>query len=82
MAQVLFDLVTNATEAIGQNGEICVRVGNDNGASDMEIADSGPGVPIDDAGKIFEPFFTTKPKGTGLGLAMADRIVRAHGGTL
>ena len=82
MAQVLFDLVTNATEAIGQHGEICVRVGNANGALDMEVADSGPGVPADEAGKIFEPFFTTKPKGTGLGLAMADRIVRAHGGSI
>ena len=48
----------------------------------MEVIDTGPGISSADAERIFEPFFTTKPTGTGLGLPMAARIVRAHGGLI
>jgi signal transduction histidine kinase len=48
----------------------------------LAVADDGPGVPDADRERVFEPFFTTKAGGTGLGLAMAERIVRAHGGRL
>ena len=46
------------------------------------VADSGPGVPDDLAGRIFAPFFTTKDpgRGTGLGLAIVQRIIEDHGG--
>ena len=49
-------------------------------ALEIEIADSGPGVPIPLLDKLFEPFFTTKGGGTGLGLAIVERIAAAHGG--
>ncbi len=49
----------------------------------LEIADTGPGIPAKDRQRIFEPFFTiNKRSGTGLGLAIADKVVRKHGGTI
>jgi signal transduction histidine kinase len=48
----------------------------------IEVADRGPGVPPADRERVFEPFFTKKTRGTGLGLAVARRIVELHGGTI
>jgi PAS domain S-box-containing protein len=48
----------------------------------IEVLDWGCGIAPADAAKVFEPFFTTKPRGTGLGLAVASRIVAEHGGTI
>ena len=48
----------------------------------IEVRDTGPGVPEPERERIFEPFFTTREKGTGLGLPLARKIVRAHGGEL
>ena len=48
----------------------------------IEVADRGPGIPDDEREKIFEPFFTGKTQGTGLGLAVARRVVELHGGTI
>jgi len=85
--QVLVNLLLNAEQAIktsGQPGTISVRTGEMNGAAFVDVADSGPGVPPETAGKVFEPFFTTKPmgEGTGLGLSVSLGIAEAHGGSL
>jgi signal transduction histidine kinase len=48
----------------------------------IEVADDGPGVPRDIATTIFDPLVTARPGGTGLGLALARRIVAAHGGSI
>jgi two-component system, NtrC family, sensor kinase len=50
----------------------------------VQIADTGPGIPLEDLRRIFDPFFTTKGpgQGTGLGLAICQRIVKAHKGSL
>jgi two-component system, NtrC family, sensor kinase len=84
--QVLIILLANASEALGQGGEIRVRttpVGGGEGVA-IEVRDSGPGVPPDLMEKIFEPFFSTKENQhrTGLGLAVAKGIVERHGGAL
>jgi signal transduction histidine kinase len=48
----------------------------------VDVADDGPGVPEDIAGRVFEPLVTARPGGTGLGLALAQRIATAHGGSI
>ncbi|MBL8966840.1 MAG: PAS domain S-box protein [Spirochaetaceae bacterium] len=88
--QVLLNLLVNAAQAIGGEnrgvpGRITVSSGLAEGLAWVEIADDGPGVPIESATRIFEPFFTTKDvgKGTGLGLSISyDIVARKHGGTL
>ncbi len=82
IAQVLFGLLINAAEAIGEHGLVIVRTVNERGHMLVEVVDTGPGIAPADAECIFEPFFTTKSSGTGLGLPMAARIVRAHGGLI
>jgi two-component system sensor histidine kinase PilS (NtrC family) len=82
LAQVLLDLLINAAEAVEVGGRIAVRVASEAAALRIDVADDGPGVAPAQRTSIFEPFVTTKPRGTGLGLAMAQRIAEAHGGTL
>ncbi|MCL4793394.1 MAG: HAMP domain-containing protein [Bryobacteraceae bacterium] len=84
--QVLIILLANASEAIGQGGEIRVRTAAAPGGEGVriEVRDNGPGIAPDVIGKIFEPFFSTKEHQhrTGLGLAVAKGIVDRHGGVL
>ena len=82
LSQVVFDLVLNAAQAVERDGRIEVRVQAEPEALWVEVADDGPGVDPQVADQVFEPFVTTKASGTGLGLAMAQRIVEAHGGAL
>ncbi len=82
IAQVVFGLIINAAEAIGEHGVIILRTLSEGDHVVIEVVDTGPGIAPADAERIFEPFFTTKPAGTGLGLPMAARIVRAHGGAI
>ena len=77
--EVVVNLVDNAVSA-GQPVNAAVRT--DGKRLVIEVADHGPGVPQDARDKIFEPFHTTKTHGTGLGLAVARRVVESHGGTL
>jgi two-component system sensor histidine kinase HydH len=82
IVQVVFGLLVNAAEAMGEHGRIIVRTVSDAQEVKVEVVDTGPGISPTDAERIFEPFFTTKTSGTGLGLPMAARIVRAHGGLI
>jgi signal transduction histidine kinase len=80
LRQALFNLVLNAIQAVPMNGQITVRAGRRNGAGAfIEIADNGPGVAPEHRDEIFKPYFTTQEKGTGLGLAVVQQIVLAHG---
>jgi signal transduction histidine kinase len=80
LRQALFNLLINAVQAVDRNGEI--RVGSvKNGGQEarLEIRDNGPGVPPDQRSEVFKPYFTTHAEGTGLGLAVVQQIVLAHG---
>jgi two-component system NtrC family sensor kinase len=82
--QAFFNLLSNAADAVGDQGKIRVRTGRDGTSHWVAIADSGPGVPDAIRERIFEPFFTTKEvgQGTGLGLSITYRIVARHNGTI
>jgi two-component system sensor histidine kinase HydH len=82
IAQLIYGLIGNAGEALGEGGQVAVRLVRDEGCARLEVADDGPGVPPEAESRIFEPFFTTKATGTGLGLPMAQRIAEAHGGRI
>jgi two-component system, NtrC family, sensor kinase len=80
LRQVLANLVRNAAEAAGDGGTVALLLRERDGAAEVEVVDSGPGIGEQARGRLFEPFFTTKEKGTGLGLAVSRAIARAHGG--
>jgi signal transduction histidine kinase len=82
MSQVLLGLLANATEAVSAGGEVTLQARAVDGAVEIDVADSGPGVPAELRERIFEPFFTTRTRGTGLGLAIARQIVEAHVGKI
>ena len=80
LRQTLFNLLLNAVQAVGAGGEIQIIAGRQNpGEAFLEVRDNGHGVPTDRRQEIFKPYFTTHQKGTGLGLAVVQQIVLAHG---
>jgi signal transduction histidine kinase len=79
---VLLGLLANATEAVPAGGEVALQARAVDGAVEIDVADSGPGIPPELRERIFEPFFTTRTRGTGLGLAIARQIVEAHVGRI
>lgn len=84
--QVVINLLLNAGHAAGKspNGRVVLRTARDDGHVRISVEDNGPGVPQEIRDRIFEPFFTTKSgdQGTGMGLAISQRIVDEHRGTL
>jgi two-component system NtrC family sensor kinase len=80
--QACVALLVNASEAIGDSGEIVIRTKNpDSNTVRLEISDNGSGISPDDIPHIFEPFFSTKreARGIGLGLAIVHGIIQNHG---
>jgi two-component system nitrogen regulation sensor histidine kinase NtrY len=79
--RVLFNVINNALEAMGEEGgRLCLRTVLESPEVVIVVEDDGPGV--EDVERIFEPHYTTKVKGTGLGLAIARQIVEEHGGRI
>ncbi len=82
LRQVIVNLLLNASQAMGGKGTIQVKSALSDGVAQVSVSDTGPGIPPAIREKIFEPFFTTKHRGTGLGLALAKRVLELHGGTI
>ena len=80
--QVLWNFCLNAIEAMPAGGELRVGAAVRGRTLEVWIADTGEGIGGDELGHVFEPFYSTKPEGTGLGLALAHRIVQEHGGDI
>ncbi len=82
---VFVNLLDNAIDALASVPEgrrIDLFLDNGAGAATVRVRDNGCGIPADKLDRIFNPFFTTKDKGTGLGMAIAKKIVEAHEGTI
>jgi PAS domain S-box-containing protein len=88
LVQVVLNLMVNAIQAVRgrrpEDMEILVRTRSEGTGAAIEVADSGPGVPVADRASIFEPFFSTKAlgEGTGLGLFVSRNIIRDFGGEI
>ena len=94
--QVVVNLVANALDAMPAGGSLTLRAGWSDGGSRLtpwrrrapdrrvliEVEDTGDGIPASESDRIFNPFYTTKEGGTGIGLALAHKIVEDHGGTI
>ncbi|UXI68844.1 sensor histidine kinase [Tahibacter amnicola] len=82
--QVFLNLITNAAQAMEDEGTLTVTTRAGEGQVEILFADTGCGIPDDVLPKIFDPFFTTKApgEGTGLGLSIVHKIVKSHGGSI
>lgn len=80
--EVFVNLIQNAVEAMPGGGTLNFRSYPEAGQVVVEVSDSGKGIPKDIREKIFDPFFSTRHEGVGLGLSIAYRIIREHGGDI
>ena len=82
LQQAWGNILTNAIQAMGGDGELLITSGSAHGYITLSIEDSGPGIAAEVLPRLFEPFFTTKEQGTGLGLSLANTLVEANSGKL
>ncbi len=82
LRQVILNLIKNAAEACGQDGELGIKTETLSPWLKISFCDNGPGISPENIKRIFEPFFTTKSTGMGMGLPICQRIIQAHGGRL
>jgi PAS domain S-box-containing protein len=80
LRRALLNLVQNALDAMPQGGTITLAGARTATHAQLEVRDTGCGVPAERLSRLFEPLYTTKPGGTGLGLYIVQEIVAAHGG--
>jgi signal transduction histidine kinase len=79
MLQVLLNLVMNAVQILPPGGAVVLRSFGSGAGLVLDVDDDGPGIPENDRPKVFDPFFTQREGGIGLGLAVVQQIIRAHG---
>jgi signal transduction histidine kinase len=86
LQQVFLNLMTNACHAMADGGRISLstRYARDRGHAELQVADTGCGIPPEEMPRVFDPFFTTKRRGrgTGLGLSISYKIIEDHQGTI
>jgi two-component system NtrC family sensor kinase len=82
--QVFLNLITNAAQAMGEEGMLRIRSLAKKDSVEVSITDNGSGIPENVLPNIFDPFFTTKKvgEGTGLGLSIVHKIIQGHGGAI
>jgi signal transduction histidine kinase len=82
LRQAIDNLVRNAVEATLPGGRVRVEARSSSRGHTIEVRDTGTGIDPEAVSRIFDLYFTTKPDGTGIGLAVTQQIVTAHGGTI
>ncbi|MFZ4482691.1 MAG: two-component system sensor histidine kinase NtrB [Chthoniobacterales bacterium] len=80
LKQAFFNIIKNSSEAMKQGGLLKIRTLAEAGRIDVSFTDTGGGMSTEAMARVFEPYYTTKRTGSGLGLMITQRIVRAHGG--
>ena len=80
LKQAFYNIIKNASEAMKQGGLLKIRTSSDAEWVNITFSDTGGGMTQETMARVFEPYFTTKKTGSGLGLMITQRIVRAHGG--
>jgi len=80
--QALLNLMINAVDAMDSGGELLIRITDDSNETRIEVIDTGKGIAPDLMERIFEIYYSTKKGGSGIGLAITRRLIRAHGGTI
>jgi two-component system nitrogen regulation sensor histidine kinase GlnL len=86
LEQVMVNLLVNALEAMPDGGDLTIHV-TDHSLTHppslrVAVEDTGPGIPESLCDRVFDPYFTTKREGTGMGLAICDKIISQHKGSL
>ncbi|HBL43603.1 ATP-binding protein [Gimesia sp.] len=82
MDQVLLNLALNALQAMPDGGTLSIGLQKEGEWLRIKVADTGRGIPVEYRDRIFDPYFTTRNEGTGMGLALCEKIVRQHDGTI
>ncbi len=82
LKQTILNLVTNALEVMKNGGHLRLKVERAGDFIVAEVADDGPGIPVEVRDKVFQLYFTTKERGSGIGLALTYRAVQLHNGTV
>ena len=83
LSEIMVNLLQNAREALGENGNVFITADCRRDHSvEISVRDDGPGIPPDKIERIFEAYYTTKENGTGLGLAIVKHNVELYGGTV
>jgi len=82
LEQVLLNLALNAMSAMPDGGTLTFRVSQPSDALRCDVVDSGRGIPLEIQSQVFDPYFTTRNDGTGMGLALCDKIIRQHDGSI
>jgi signal transduction histidine kinase len=82
LRQAVDNLLRNAIEATPAGGQVSITAASGGRGHSIEVRDAGGGIAAADLPRVFDLYFTTKPDGTGIGLAVAQQIVSAHGGTI
>ena len=80
--RIVLNLVINALEAMPAGGSLTVSAAADDGECHVTVKDSGPGIPPEVQSNLFQPYFSTKDKGTGMGLALSEKLAAQHGGRI
>jgi two-component system, sporulation sensor kinase E len=82
LKQAFYNVIRNGLQAMKKGGFLRIRSGVDDTHYFVSFTDTGGGIPAENMGRVFQPYFSTKEGGTGLGLLIVRRIVRAHGGEM
>lgn len=82
LEQVFLNLALNAMAALPDGGVLRFRVSQQNEMLRIDVSDTGKGIPEEIQSQIFDPYFTTRHDGTGMGLALCDKIIRQHDGSI